>query len=78
MKARSYRYDKECECWPATASTGALRLRQEMIHGEFLVVFTLIPGPSCDVCGKPWRITVLAGSPATENDSELRPVLPSE
>lgn len=49
---------KTCACAYATASTGVVRSTGMVVSredGTTHFTFEFIPGPSCDVCGKPWK-----------------------
>ena len=47
-----------CSCIGATVSTGAIRVVEPSVNRLFnysVFSFEFIPGPSCDVCGAPWK-----------------------
>lgn len=50
---RELRYEKACSCRGARATHGAVRIKID--EGLLRMRATLIEGPSCDTCGKPWR-----------------------
>lgn len=49
-------YVKDCKC-RATATTNEIRVSTKVDDksGAHTVTATLIPGPSCDACGKAWK-----------------------
>lgn len=49
-------FRKACEC-VGTATTGQLRITQPPLTVDYVTwkfKVALIPGPSCDVCGRAW------------------------
>lgn len=50
---REIRFTKACHCRGVPATTGAIRIKVD--DGLLRMRATLIEGPSCDACGKPWR-----------------------
>lgn len=47
---------KVCDCVGATATTGKLRISATGGRDNYVTsTVDLIPGPSCDKCGKPWK-----------------------
>jgi hypothetical protein len=50
---RELRYEKDCYCRGARATSGAVRIKVD--EGLLRMRVTLVAGPSCDACGKPWR-----------------------
>lgn len=49
-------WEKQCTCWPMTATTGRVTLNEQKKTSESVVVtITLQPGPVCDVCNTPWK-----------------------
>ncbi len=46
--------EKDCACSMAMARTGTTRYRFEEGREYVVITATYYPGPSCDVCGKPW------------------------
>lgn len=51
--ARAIRYEKDCYCRGVRATHGAIRIKID--EGLLRMRATLVEGPSCDGCGKPWR-----------------------
>jgi len=47
-------YLKTCNC-SSTSSTRAIRVLDASTERSFTMTVTWHPGPSCDLCGKPWR-----------------------
>lgn len=50
---RELRYVKDCFCRSVPATTAAVRIKVD--EGLLRMRTTLVEGPSCDACGKPWR-----------------------
>ena len=70
-----YTFSKVCKCSPATASTNMMRTRQfppNLKTGLQTVQWWLIPGPSCDVCGKAWRKRKKAPARPSETEDMRR------
>lgn len=54
-KAETIAFIRDCGCAGAPATWGAVRIHQPNPEsGEFF--FELIPGPSCNNCGKAWKL----------------------
>lgn len=51
------RWQKDCDCAGTTATTGEtwMAVRPGPTPETVVIDASLIPGPSCDSCGKAWR-----------------------
>jgi len=61
-------YEKDCGCQYGphgcvTATVGAFRIEHENKDDRTIVKGSLIPGPSCDICGQPWKVVEAKPNP---------------
>lgn len=48
-------YRKACTCEGATATCGQMRTEHTAEMERVVFTIIMIPGPSCDACGTPWK-----------------------